>query len=169
MAKVASTPPFEPHPARDSVLLEAHSRPFFSIFGSVAPDRPRLPAWQRTAGGSARAARQFRALAWPLARTGGREASSARASAGPFPLGRAHRIHHLRVPALGRARPFRIARGRLMRNLPLPEQPGPHLVSIDIAFVEDPEGDAALAACASPSLALDRRGWHGRDRFGFRA
>ena len=39
---------------------------------------------------------------------------------------------------------FDLSAADLMRKLPLPEQPGPHLVSVDIAFVEAEDAEAAL-------------------------
>jgi len=133
MASVASTPPFEPHPARDSILLEAHSRPFFP-FGSPA----RLIGLTFLRGGEAPEKLRERLDAF------------ARSLAAPAPEGAKHHRHELPqglfrweehtefmtfvfLLAGDHAR-FDIPAADLMRDLPLPEQPGPHLASVDIAL-----------------------------------
>jgi uncharacterized membrane-anchored protein len=144
MVTIASTPPFEPHPARDAVLLEAHSRPFFPF---ASPSRLIGLAFLRGSEPPALIRERLDAFA----RSHGRS---------PAPEGAKHHRHELPqglfrweehtefttfvfLLAGDKAR-FDVPAADLMRQLPLPEQPGPHLVSIDIAFVR-PEGeDAAL-------------------------
>lgn len=144
MAKVASTPPFEPHPARDSVLLEAHSRPFFPF---SAPARLIGLAFLR----GSEPPEVLRERLDNFARSHGRS---------PAPEGAKHHRHELPQGLFrweehtefttfvfllsGEHARFEQPAADIMRELPLPEQPGPHLVSIDISFVEDPEGEVAI-------------------------
>lgn len=145
MTSVASTPPFEPHPARDSVLLEAHSRPFFP-FG--APARLIGLAFLR----GAEPPEKLRERLDAFARSHGRS---------PAPEGAKHHRHELPQGLFrweehtefttfvfllsGEKAEFNVPAADLMRRLPLPEQPGPHLVSIDIALVGEGAREAALA------------------------
>jgi uncharacterized membrane-anchored protein len=144
MVSIASTPPFEPHPARDAVLLEAHSRPFFPF---SAPARLIGLAFLR----GAESAASIRERLDAFARSHGRA---------PAPEGAKHHRHELPQGLFrweehtefmtfvfllsGEKARFDVAAADLMRQLPLPEQPGPHLVSIDIAFVEPGEAETAL-------------------------
>lgn len=159
MVSVASTAPFEPHPARDAVLLEAHSRPFFPF---APPARLIGLAFLRGHEG----VETLRARLDAFARSHGRA---------PAPEGAKHHRHELPQGLFrweehtefmtfaflltGEAARFEMPAADLMRTLPLPEQPGPHLVSVDIAFVGETERDAALSrlrqAVLSHSLAED--------------
>ena len=159
MASVASTPPFEPHPARDSILLEAHSRPFFP-FGSPA----RLIGLTFLRGSEA--PEKLRERLDAFARSHGRA---------PAPDGAKHHRHELPQGLFrweehtefmtfvflltGDQARFDIPAADLMRDLPLPEQPGPHLASVDIALVGAVAGEAALhrlrASILSHSVVAD--------------
>lgn len=145
MVSIASTPPFESHPARDAVLLEAHSRPFFPF---SAPSRLIGLAFSR----GSEPAESIRTRLDAFARSHGRA---------PAPEGAKHHRHELPQGLFrweehtefmtfvfllsGEKAQFELAAADLMRQLPLPEQPGPHLVSIDIAFVEPEGADMALS------------------------
>lgn len=144
MTSVASTPPFEPHPARDAILLEAHSRPFFPF---AAPARLIGLAFLR----GSEPPEMLRERLDAFARSHGRS---------PAPEGARHHRHELPQGLFrweehtefmtfvflltGERAEFDASAADLMRKLPLPEQPGPHLASIDIAFVEPEDAEAAL-------------------------
>lgn len=141
---IASTPPFEPHPSRQAVLAEAHARPFFRL---EAPARVLALAFLR----GAEAPEALRARLDAFARVHG---------AAPAPAGAKH--HRMMLPQglfrweehtefttfvfmlSGEAARFDLTGGELLRTLALPEQPGPHLVSADMAFVAEAQSEGAL-------------------------
>jgi uncharacterized membrane-anchored protein len=145
MLTVASTPPFEPHPARNAVLNEAHSRPFFPI---SAPSRMIGLAFAR--GSEKQDVLRERLDAF--ARSHGRS---------PAPDGAKHHRHELPqglfrweehtefttfvFHLVGEHAHFEMAAADLMRMLPLPEQPGPHMASVDVAFVPEERREESLA------------------------
>lgn len=144
MATIASTPPFEPHPARAAALMEAHSRPFFPL---SAPSRLIGLAFLRGSEPAAKVRERLDAFA----RSHGRA---------PAPDGARHHRHELPQGLFrweehtefttfvfllsGEKARLDLPAIDLMRTLPLPEQPGPHLVSLDLAFVLPNEGESAM-------------------------
>ncbi|MCA1952245.1 MAG: DUF3422 domain-containing protein [Hyphomicrobiales bacterium] len=156
MASVASTPPFEPHPARHAVLTEAHSRPFFPF---AAPARLIGLAFLR----GAEPAEKLRERLDAFARSHGRS---------PAPEGARHHRHDLPQGLFrweehtefmtfvfllaGEHARFEAPAADLMRSLPLPEQPGPHLASIDIALVEAAEREKAMQRLRQSILSHSR-------------
>lgn len=137
-------PLFEPHPARDSVLLEAHSRPYFPF---EAPARLIGFAFLRPA----EPAETLRARLDAFARAHGQS---------PAPPGAKHHRHAVpqglfrweehtefitfAVLLTGTNAAFDAPAASLLADLELPEQPGLHLASIDIAFVGEADREAAL-------------------------
>lgn len=146
MPIIASTPPFTPHPARDSVLSEAHARPFFPLeaparllaLGFLRGNEPvetlraRLDAFARLHGcaPAPKEARHHRLM---------------------LPQGLFRWEEHTEFTTFvfmmngDAARPD-LNGGEVLRMLALPEQPGPHLVSIDMLFTEGEAGDIAARA-----------------------
>ena len=134
---IASTLPFEPHPARHAILSEAHSRPFFRL---EAPSRVLALAFMRGQFSS----EVIRERLDNFARAHG---------AAPAPQGARH--HRMMLPQglfrweehtefttfvfmlAGDAARFETTAGEVLRSLSLPEQPGPHIVSVDMAFTTD--------------------------------
>jgi uncharacterized membrane-anchored protein len=144
MVSIASTPPFEPHASRASVLSEAHSRPFFPL---SAPSRIIGLAFLR--GGDS--AETLRARLDAFARSHGRSPApeEAKHHRHDLPQGLFRWEEHTEFTTFvfhlaGERARFDLPAADLMRMLPLPEQPGPHLVSLDIAFVEQDQREAAL-------------------------
>lgn len=154
MLTIASTPPFEPHPARHAILGEAHARPFFRL---EAPARVLALAFLR----EGLDAGTIRDRLDAFARAHG---------AAPAPAGARH--HRLILPQglfrweehtefttfvfmlKGAAARFDLAGGELIRMLALPEQPGPHLVSVDMSFVGGEQAEAALSHVKSGVISL---------------
>lgn len=143
MLTIASTIPFEPHPARHAILSEAHSRPFFRL---EAPARVLALAFLRGSD----SAEAIRARLDAFARAHG---------AAPAPEGARH--HRMMLPQglfrweehtefttyvfmlTGEAARFEITAGEVLRSLSLPEQPGPHMVSVDMSFLAGKDGEKA--------------------------
>ncbi|MCA0406475.1 MAG: DUF3422 domain-containing protein [Proteobacteria bacterium] len=143
MPTIASTIPFEPHPARDSILGEAHARPFFRL---EAPARVLALAFVRGKDSP----ETLRERLDNFARAHG---------AAPAPIGAKH--HRMMLPQglfrweehtefttyvfmlSGEAARFNITAGEVLRSLSLPEQPGPHLVSVDMMFQTGQPGEAS--------------------------
>lgn len=141
MLTIASTIPFEPHPARHAILSEAHSRPFFRL---EAPARVLALAFLRGSD----SAEEIRARLDAFARAHG---------AAPAPEGARH--HRMMLPQglfrweehtefttyvfmlTGEAARFEITAGEVLRSLSLPEQPGPHMVSVDMCFLTGKAGE----------------------------
>lgn len=154
MLTIASTPPFSPHPARHSILAEAHARPFFRL---EAPARVLAFGFLR----GEISAEELRARLDAFARTHG---------ASPAPGGARH--HRMVLPQglfrweehtefvsfvfmlSGDAARFELSGGDLLRLLALPEQPGPHLVSVDLSFVPESQADAALSHVKSGVVSI---------------
>ena len=133
MQIVASTAPFAPHPGRSAILLEAHARPFFPL---EVPSRILAFAFLRGED----AAETIRSRLDSFAQLHGVASAPAQARHHriPFPSGLFRWEEHTEFFTFlfhlgGDAARFDESAAILMRDLALPEQPGPHLVSIDIA------------------------------------
>jgi len=151
---IASTIPFEPHPARDSILGEAHARPFFRL---EAPARVLALAFVRGKDSP----ETLRERLDNFARAHG---------AAPAPIGAKH--HRMMLPQglfrweehteftsyvfmlSGEAARLDLSGGEVLRLIALPEQPGPHLVSVDLSVVSESEGEAALSHVKSGVVSL---------------
>lgn len=154
MSTIASTPPFAPHPARHAILAEAHARPFFRL---EAPARILALGFLR----GDEPAEAIRTRLDAFARLHG---------TAPAPAGAKH--HRMMLPQglfrweehtefttfvfmmSGEAARFDLTGGEILRQLALPEQPGPHLVSVDISFVGESARDAALSHVKSGVISV---------------
>lgn len=156
MLTVASTPPFAPHPARHAILAEAHARPFFRL---EAPSRVLGLAFLR---GTA-TPEQVRERLDAFARSHG---------AAPAPThARHHRMHlqqglfrweqHTEFTTFvfvltGEAARFDLTGGEILATLALPEQPGPHIVSVDMSLIGGDQADAALSHVHSGVISVSK-------------
>lgn len=149
-----AAPPFSSHAAREALLSEAHARPFFRL---EAPARILAFAFLR---GEADA-ENFRARLDAFAQAHG---------VSPAPQGARH--HRLALPhglfrweehteftsyvfmLSGEAARLDLSGSEVLRLIALPEQPGPHLVSVDLSFVSESEGEAALSHVKSGVVSL---------------
>ncbi len=154
MLTVASTPPFAPHPARHAILTEAHARPFFRL---EAPARVLGLAFMR---GNA-TPEQVRERLDAFARSHG---------AAPAPLNARH--HRMNLPQglfrweqhtefttyvfmlSGEAARFDLTGGEILNMLAIPEQPGPHIVSVDMSLISEDQADAALSHVQSGAISV---------------
>lgn len=151
---VASTPPFAPHPARHAILSEAHARPFFRLEtpsrvlglaflrGSASPEevRERLDAFARSHGAAPAPA-------------------SARHHRMNLPQGLFRWEQHTEFTTYvfmlgGEAARFDLTGGEILNALALPEQPGPHIVSVDMSLIGDDQGDAAMSHVQSGVISV---------------
>jgi uncharacterized membrane-anchored protein len=151
---VASTPPFSPHPSRHSILSEAHARPFFRL---EAPARVLALAFMR---GDV-PAEKLRERLDAFARAHG---------AAPAPAGARH--HRMLLPQglfrweehtefttyvfllRGAAARFDLTAGEILSGLSIPEQPGPHLVSVDMSLLGEAQADSALSHVQSGVISV---------------
>ena len=156
MFTIASTQPFEPHPARASILGEAHARPFFRL---EAPARVLGLAFLRGASSPA----ILRERLDNFARAHGVAPAPAEAKHHRIllPQGLFRWEEHTEFTTFvfllsGEAARFDLGGGDVLRTLPLPEQPGPHLVSIDMAFVTEDNEHDALARIKSAVMSFSQ-------------
>lgn len=156
MLTIASTPPFSPHSARHVILAEAHARPFFSL---EAPARVLGLAFLR----GAEAPETLRARLDAFARAHGitpapKEAKHHRMM---LPQGLFRWEEHTEFTTFvfllsGEAARFDRGAVEILRSLPLPEQPGPHLVSIDMRVVTPDMEEATLDKLKTAVLSISR-------------
>ncbi len=144
MPTIASTPPFEPHPARHAILGEAHARPFFRL---EAPARVLALAFLR--GKASSDVLRERLDAFARSHGAAPAPAEARHHRMMLPQGLFRWEEHTEFTTYvfvlsGEAARFSTSAGEVLRSLSLPEQPGPHLVSVDMMF----------AAAATPELGL---------------
>ena len=154
MFTIASTQPFAPHPARHAILGEAHARPFFPL---EAPARILALAFLR--GTEPTHVMRERLNAFARAHGAAPAPATAKHHRILLPQGLFRWEEHTEFTTFvfmlsGDATFFDRDGGDVLRSLPLPEQPGPHLVSIDMAFVRSEGADAALGRIKSSVMSI---------------
>ncbi|KAF0228418.1 MAG: hypothetical protein FD175_2199 [Beijerinckiaceae bacterium] len=154
MVTIASTPPFEPHPSRHAILAEAHARPFFRL---EVPARILALAFLR--GDVPAATVRERLDAFARAHGAAPAPSDAKHHRMLLPQGLFRWEEHTEFTTFvfmlsGDAARFDLTGGELLRALALPEQPGPHLVSVDMSFIPETQAEMAMSHVQSGVISV---------------
>ncbi len=154
MLTIASTPPFEPHPARNAVLAEAHARPFFRL---QAPAR--LLALGFLRGETPAEIIRERLDAFARAHGAAPAPQNARHHRMLLPQGLFRWEEHTEFITFvfmlrGEAARFDLTGGEILHSLALPEQPGPHLVSVDMSFIAEDQAEGAMSHVQSGVISV---------------
>lgn len=156
MLTIASTPPFAPHPARHAILGEAHARPFFRL---EAPARVLGLAFLR--GTDTPEAVRERLDAFARSHGAAPAPAHARHHRMNLPQGLFRWEQHTEFTTYvfmlsGEAARFDLTGGEILGMLALPEQPGPHLVSVDMSLIDESLADSALSHVQSGVISVSQ-------------